>query len=140
MTIQEDAVAGLIAVLRRLDVPYMIIGGMANLVWGEPRATLDVDVTVWREDRDVSPFVDAITGEFHALVDQPLTFIQDTRVLPVETARGARIDIIFGLLPFERAAIDRAIEVPMAGVRARVCTAEDLILMKIISDRERDVA
>ena len=32
--------------LDRLGLPYMVIGGVANLVWGEPRTTQDVDVTV----------------------------------------------------------------------------------------------
>lgn len=37
----------LIQVVRFLDdngVPYMVIGGIANLVWGVPRATIDVDM------------------------------------------------------------------------------------------------
>jgi len=24
----------------------MVVGGMANAVWGEPRATLDIDITI----------------------------------------------------------------------------------------------
>ena len=30
-------------VLSGIGIPYMVIGGMANAVWGEPRATLDID-------------------------------------------------------------------------------------------------
>ena len=32
----------------------MIVGGIANAVWGEPRATIDVDVTVSVENPDLS--------------------------------------------------------------------------------------
>jgi hypothetical protein len=39
---------------------------------------------------------------------QERAFVRDTRVLPVETEDGVRIDIIFGMLPFEEEAIRRA--------------------------------
>jgi len=45
VTSQEET---LVALARRLDehqIPYMIIGGLANAVWGEPRATLDIHGT-----------------------------------------------------------------------------------------------
>ena len=47
MASQEAALAGLARLLDELSVPYMIIGGHANAVWGEPRATLDIDATLW---------------------------------------------------------------------------------------------
>jgi len=140
MTAQEDALAQLAALLEDTRVPYMVIGGLANIVWGEPRATLDIDVTVWLADTEIPGFVDRVRTAHRLLVDDPATFIEHTRVLPVETQSGVRIDLIFGQLPFEREAIDRAREVSLAGTRARVCTPEDLILMKIVSDRDRDIA
>jgi len=56
----------------------------------------------------------------------------------METERGFRVDVIFGSLPFERAAIRRARLMSVAGQRVRICTAEDLIITKIVSDRPRD--
>ena len=53
MTAQEDALAQLAALLEDTRVPYMVIGGLANIVWGEPRATLDIDVTVWLADTEI---------------------------------------------------------------------------------------
>ena len=38
----------------------MVIGGIANAVWGEPRATVDVDVTVSVREEDLSEAVAAI--------------------------------------------------------------------------------
>lgn len=46
MTSQEQALVRLARRLSDLEVPYMVIGGVANAVWGEPRATLDIDVTL----------------------------------------------------------------------------------------------
>ena len=139
MTAQEEGVVQVTALLEAARVPYMVIGGLANIVWGEPRATLDIDITVWVDDAQIQPLVDRIRSQLHVLVDSPAAFIAETRVLPAETSSGVRVDLLFGMLPFERA-IDRARDVLLAGKRVRVCTPEDLILMKIVSDRERDVA
>jgi len=140
MTAQEDALSRLAAFLDRARVPYMVIGGIANIVWGEPRATLDIDVTVLVEAGGMAAFIDLARAEYRVLVEHPLEFIRDTRVLPVEDRTGVRVDLVFGLLPFEEEAVRRAVGVEIAGRSVRVCTAEDLILMKIISDRPRDVA
>ncbi len=139
MTAQEETLARLVQVLDTLNAPYMIIGGIANIVWGEPRATLDIDVTVWIEDAAIEGFINGLGEKLRVLVERPAAFVHETRVLPVESPAGVRIDVVFGLLPFEREAIDRAVAVDIGNVRVRVCTAEDLILMKIVSDRERDL-
>jgi hypothetical protein len=140
MTTQERALVGLAEFLEREDVPYMVIGGMANIVWGEPRATLDIDVTVWVPQPQLPSFVNRVRESYRVLVDDALSFVDRTRVLPLDTHSGVRIDMVFGLLPFEEDAIRRARGVPVAGTNVRFCTPEDLLLMKIISDRERDLS
>jgi predicted nucleotidyltransferase len=77
--------------------------------------------------------------DYVILVDKPLDFISNTRVLPVQDNKGQRIDLIFGSLPFEENAIDRAIKVEIGNTTINFCTAEDLILLKIISDRDKDI-
>lgn len=139
MTTQEDALARVTAFLERVDVPYMVIDGIANLVWGEARATVDIDITVLVPPDDVQDFIDAVSHEYQMLVEAPWRFVTDTRVLPVSDPSGVRIDLVFGLLPFEEEAVRRAASVHAAGRSIRVCTPEDLILMKIISERPRDL-
>jgi hypothetical protein len=139
MTAQEGALAGIAAFLERAGVPYMVIGGIANLVWGEPRATLDIDVTVLVDAAGLDGFIERLGREYRVLVPDPSRFVRDTRVLPVEDGSGVRIDVLFGLLSFEEEAVRRAIAVETAGRSIRVCTPEDLILLKIISDRPRDL-
>lgn len=130
--------AALARKLDELEVPYMVIGGHANALWGEPRATLDIDITIWLEESRVAELVDHLAPSFSARVSNPESFVEETRVLPVETADGLAADLIFGLLPFEEQAIGRARTVEVGGQEVRFCTAEDLILLKIVSTRERD--
>jgi hypothetical protein len=42
----ETALVRLSAFLEAAGVPYMVIGGIANLRWGRPRLTQELDVTV----------------------------------------------------------------------------------------------
>ena len=140
MTAQEDALSGIASYLDRARVPYMIIGGIANLIWGEPRATLDVDATVLVPAEEIDAFIEGVRREYRVLPADPKRFVRDTRVLPVAAQNGVRIDLIFGLLPFEEEAVGRAVAVEIAGGSIRVCTPEDLILMKMISERDRDLA
>ena len=139
MTDQEAALVAMAERLEILRIPYIVIGGMANAIWGEPRATLDVDVTVWVDDVEIPSVPERLADQFSILPEHPVDFVRQTRVLPIETRAGVRIDLIFGMLPFEWTAIQRGVSQLVAGKPVRFCTAEDLILHKIISHRDRDL-
>lgn len=138
MTRFEEALLSIAGSLEEAAIPYMVIGGVANLFWGVPRTTLDVDVTVWVEEAEIPGFIQRLAGAFRLLPDDPIEFVGETRVLPMETKQGFRVDVIFGALPFEQAAIRRARVMSVAGQEVRICTPEDLIISKIVSDRARD--
>ncbi|HXC53288.1 MAG TPA: DUF6036 family nucleotidyltransferase [Candidatus Limnocylindrales bacterium] len=139
MNSQERAIADLARLLSAAAIPYMLIGGHANAIWGEPRATLDVDVTIWATEHQAEHVAAILEPAFQCLVEQPVNFVRDVRVLPFRSLDGVRIDVIFGLLPFEKIAIGRARRVSIAGCDVQVCSPEDLILMKVISERPRDL-
>jgi len=139
VTALEDALLAIAALLEDRGIPYMVIGGMANAVWGVPRATLDIDVTIRVAEEAIEATVDHLRGGFSIRVDDPATFVRRTRVLPLQSPAGVAVDVIFGLLPFEEEAIRRAAAVRVGAGAVRFCTAEDLVLMKIISDRQKDL-
>jgi len=133
--------ARLARALRAHDVPFMLIGGQAVLLHGEPRLTLPVDVTL-----GVSPeALGTVLAACEAMGADPLPvavedFVRETFVLPVaDPATNIRIDLIFSTTPFEAAAIDRAIEVEVAGESVPFATAEDLIIHKLFAGRPRDL-
>lgn len=140
MTSQEDALGSLARALDALSIPYMVIGGHANAVWGAPRSTVDIDVTLWLDESRISDLIEALAPCFFPRVADPAAFVRDTRVLPVATKSGLGADLIFGMLPFEDEAIRRARPIAIGGYEVRFCTPEDLILLKIVSDREQDLA
>lgn len=133
----EQAVVDVAKVLGALGVPYMVIGGFAVTVWGEPRLTQDVDITIACEPSN-RELLAHVTRELPARVADPAAFAQMTRVLPVTTTGGVSVDLILAGLPFEHAAIERAVHVDVGGHPVALCTPEDLIVHKVISERPRD--
>lgn len=133
----EAALAGVARLLDGLRVPYMVIGGFAVTVWGQPRYTADLDLTIHClvPERDL---IEGLLDSLTPLVADPLQFVRERRVLPARTADGTAVDIVFAGLPYEVAAIEQAVPVEVAGYSVRICTAEDLIVHKIISSRPRD--
>jgi len=138
MTDLERAVGAVARFLEARAVPYMIIGGIANLIRGEPRSTLDVDVAVLVEEPRWPGLLRELRKTFRVLPRAPLAFLRDTHVLPLETGDGVRVDVIWARLPYEYKAIARASAEPVGGRHVRVCRAEDLIIMKIVSERLKD--
>ena len=134
----EAAVAQAAAVFESLGIPYMLIGGLAVSAWGEPRATIDADFMVWTERDDFEQTVLRLCESFQCLTRNPVEFARGARVLPVQSQQGIPMDIIFGVLPWEKEAIARAKQKELSGRRVSVASVEDLILMKLVSEREKD--
>lgn len=138
MTALEAAVVEAASALEALSIPYMLVGGLAVSLWGEPRATLDADLVVWVEPEQLADTVARLCERFRARVANPLEFVGRTRVLPAATSQEVPVDLVFGALPWEKEAIARARPVPVAGRNVAVVSVEDLVVMKAVSEREKD--
>lgn len=134
----EKSIVEIAEFFRGHKIPYMIIGGIANLFWGEPRTTLDIDVTVKIKDENIEGFIKKIGNKFDILVSNPEKFIGKTRVLPIK-AGVLKVDIIFAVLPYEEEAIKRAVVRKIGNAKVKICSLEDLIIHKIISERPKDI-
>lgn len=137
MTELEAALVEIARFLESNGIPYMLIGGLAVAVRGEPRATLDVDISVWAPVECFDEAVGLITSRFRSIPDA-LAFARRSRVLPIALENGVRADIVFAALEEERALIARAGMVAVEGHEVRVASVEDLIYMKLISERPKD--
>jgi hypothetical protein len=78
---------------------------------------------------------------FRPRVADALAFAREARVLLVQhQGSGIDADICFGQLPFEEQALDRARTVEVGGLTVPIPTPEDLIIMKAVAHRPRDLA
>jgi hypothetical protein len=121
--------------------PFCFIGGVALQHWGEPRATRDLDLTVFTGFGAEAPVIDAVLDRYAGRRSDARAFAQRHRVLLCETPAGVPVDIALGALAFEAEMIERAVEVDFEpGVALRICAAEDLLVLKAFADRPRDQA
>lgn len=137
-----SALRDLVAWLKAKRVEGLIIGGVAASILGRPRATRDVDALVLMDEKNWGGFLTAGSKfGFVSRVANPLDFARKAKVLLVRhEPSGIDVDITFGTLPFEKEAITNAVWVDIKDVRLPLPTAEDLIIMKAVAHRPRDLA
>ncbi len=110
-------------------------------VWGEPRYTQDLDLTVLAPTETLPETITKLLSRLHPRIDDAIEFAQRNRVLLARTTDGYPVDISFGLPGYEEEVINRAIEYEIgAGLAVfKICSAEDLIIHKAIAGRVQDV-
>ena len=121
-------------------IPYMIIGGQAVLLYGEPRLTRDIDITLGI-DTDKFPLIKMVCKKLglKLLPKKPEAFARETKVLPAEETRlKVRVDFIFSFTPYEKQAIKRARKVLINGYSVKFASCEDVIIHKMFAGRAID--
>ncbi len=133
--------ATLIDLVTRLEaagVDYMVIGGMAVIAWGYTRSTNDVDLAIAIDRHDAQKVIDVLGDAIASHPSNAVEFAAETGILPFKHRNGKRVDLGLSEHPYVRTAMARAVAIKVQGKPVKFCTVEDLILHKIVSDRDRD--
>lgn len=136
----EELIKNVAQALDDHSIPYMVIGGQAVLIYGRPRLTRDIDITLGI-DVDAFASISQIskTLKLRMLTPDAQSFAAKTRVLPTEDPRSKyRIDFIFSFSSYERQALQRATRVTMKGYPVRFASCEDLVIHKMVAGRAID--
>ena len=126
--------------LKKASIPYMVIGGQAVLLYGEPRLTRDIDITmgIGVDGLDRVKKIIPIIG-LKSLVQKEKEFVERNMVLPtLDKKSGIRVDFMFSFSPYERQAIERAKDTKLGRSRVRFASLEDVVIHKVIAGRARD--
>lgn len=128
-----------ISILEQLDIPYMVVGGYAATVYGEPRMTVDVDIVVDMRQEHVRPFVAAFPDSAYYVSEES---VRDSlaRRYPfnvIESATAAKVDLV--PLPhdvFSRMAFGRRQRIEyIKGHTAEFITPEDVVVAKLLAHK-----
>jgi len=126
--------------LDRRKIPYMIIGGQAVLLYGRPRLTRDIDITLGL-DTDNFASIEGVCKKLklRPLVENPHDFAVKTKVLPTEEPDSKiRVDFIFSFTPYETQAIKNAKRVVIDDYPVKFASCEDVIIHKMVAGRAID--
>ncbi|MEA3346804.1 MAG: nucleotidyltransferase [Candidatus Auribacterota bacterium] len=136
----EQLIKKIARALDKAKIPYMIIGGQAVLLYGTPRLTRDIDITLG-VDTDKFRLVEKVCEKLKLkiLPANPENFAKDTKVLPAEeTKLKIRVDFIFSFTSYEKQAINRTKRVIMGGYQVKFASCEDVIIHKMFAGRAID--
>jgi hypothetical protein len=137
----EEALRALVAWFDATETRGVIVGGVAASLLGRPRVTGDVDALVIVADEAWARFV--ADGAVHGIRPRradAIAFARRSRVLLLRhQPSGIDLDVSLGLLPFEHELVSRARRRRVAGVALRLPTPEDLVVMKAVAHRARDL-
>lgn len=128
--------------LEGASIPYAIGGALALAYWAPPRGTSDVDLNVF-----VGPD-DHVTVEATLDVLSSAGVVLDREAARKEVAEGGcvrgwvqrtAVDVFFNSIPLHASAQQRAVTRPFLGRPARILSAEDLVVLKLLFFRGKDI-
>lgn len=130
----QDGIARIvIRILEELEIPYMITGSVASFLYGEPRATYDLDIVIAPTRESFQELLEAL--EPHAYVSREAAMDAFRRrqmfnVIGFETTE--KVDfILFKDRPYSTTAFERRQRRSLESLDFVVTTAEDSVLSKL---------
>ncbi|OGS44536.1 MAG: hypothetical protein A2539_01415 [Elusimicrobia bacterium RIFOXYD2_FULL_34_15] len=137
----EEIIVKIAKEFDKKKIPYMIVGGQAVLLYGEPRLTEDIDITLG-VDIDFLDEIKKVCKKCGLLMIKGITddFTKKTNVLPcVEKSNRIKVDFIFSYSDYEKQAMNKARRVKIANTFVKFASPEDVIIHKIVAGRPRDM-
>jgi predicted nucleotidyltransferase len=133
-----QALQDLLAVFNNQGV---IIGGIAASLLGTPRYTVDLDAVFLLKFDDLPQLLqEAARRGIAPRISDPEGFARKNRILLLRhTSSGTDIDLSLGILPFEIEMVQRSKIVDAGMIQLRLPTPEDLIIMKAVAHRPKDL-
>jgi hypothetical protein len=143
----SKAIEDIIRLFDSLAVEYAVMGGIAVRAYGIPRATYDVDFTA-AIGRDALPGLYERVQALGYSVPEPYLrgWLDEVGGMPVVKfrlfleGRGIDIDVFLAESPYQASLLSRRRWVKLNGTDAWLVSPEDLVLLKLLANRPRDVA
>ena len=136
-----DLLADLDRALTALGIRWYLFGAQAAILYGVARLTADVDVTVDAGSLANADLVAHLAARgFELRVPDAGEFVEKTRVLPLVHAKSRiPVDVVLAGPGLEELFFSRAVERNVGGVRIPVAAAEDIVTMKVLAGRLKDL-
>lgn len=135
----KDYFRACIELMEKAKTDYLVIGGIAVGVFGEPRFTQDVDVIIFIEKTKLEAFL--------ARSEETGFSFDEKTVLSEAEERGVfrvfleefHLDFLIASTELERSALKRKVLVKIFDKDVFLPSKEDLLLFKIIPNRPKDL-
>jgi len=123
-------------ILENIDIPYMVTGGMAVLVWGRPRFTADIDIVFKLKQEQIGVLSKALMGLGEAgyvskeAMQEAISRHDEFNFIDGES--GVKVDFwVLGKNPFAISQMKRRVAKKILNEKIYFISPEDLILSKL---------
>lgn len=130
----DELLREIVMVLEDLVIPYAIGGSVASIAYGEPRATLDIDIVIDIETADVARLAGRFDPDAYMFNEDQATAATAERgqFNVIHPGSGQKIGFFVVGDSVERSQIQRARRLPaLSGLEASFSPPEELILKKL---------
>ncbi len=124
-----------IRVLDNSGYRYAVIGGIAVSEWGIARTTIDIDIKVLVIESDYEKIREILISNFPTAARQNAP--KERLILSVKIDEVI-VDFIFTVPGYDELIVHRANKREIDGITAWICSAEDLVIQKMIAGRVKD--
>jgi len=131
----EGPLRAAVRFLEERGFKYAIIGGVALPFWGLVRATRDIDIKVLVAD---TGYDSVRLGLREAFPQRARQRAPDNPLIVSVTIEGITVDFLLTLPGYEELIVSRAVQRDLNGWAAWICSAEDLIIQKVVAGRPKD--
>lgn len=126
---------------KRIKVKIVIMGGIAVGFYSYPRTTYDIDaVAILKEDKIKDFLKEAQKQRLQVDKKTPIKTIHNLPFITLYSPLAKiYIDIFIAITEFQKDIVKRAKRLKVDGAKIYLISAEDLILVKLQTQREKDL-
>jgi hypothetical protein len=142
----DDVARQFVQLFEREGIPYALMGGLAVRIHALPRATFDVDFTALLDRSRLPSLYDLVEGLGHSIPEaQRGGWLDTVRGLPVVKfvvwggESAIDVDVFLAETDFQREVLRRRQRQEIDHFQSWFVTPEDLILLKLLAARPKDL-
>lgn len=125
--------------LEQAGIPHAISGAVAMAAHGYVRATQDLDILVIASAMQLPRVFEIVRTQGFEGEDRDLITAIRERYVAALHSGSVTVEILVPVLPYHRTLVPRAVSVEVPGGRVPIVTVEDLIVLKMLWHRAKDV-
>jgi hypothetical protein len=130
-----------------MGIPYAVMGGIAVRIYGIPRPTHDIDFTLALDRNRLPDLYEAVRALGYTVPEQYASgWVDNVAGMPLVRVRlylegrGVDIDMFLAESPFQEQLLARRRREQLDELSVWFASPEDLILLKLLARRPRDLA
>jgi hypothetical protein len=131
----SSALSGASSLLEEQGYRYAVIGGLAVSIWGQTRATYDIDIKVLVPENGYQALRELVRMKYP---ERARPHVPENPLIVDVVIGGVTVDFLLAIPGYEENIITRALHMELGQRVFPVCSPEDLVIQKAVAGRPRD--